>query len=518
MSSIELVSNLESNAGSPSPKFDDFNKLLDLPGKLKRIWAISAYYDPESIDQLIKYMDDHGSKRSKIELIIVLDRRVRVDDKLKELDECIRGKFKSCYSGIYLSSRGVLFHSKGYLVESQTDGKCAVGSLNLTRNGLTRNAELLAVSHYKIDKPSKFAEDFKKYVDDEIWSDDKRFVSVSDPKMDEKMPPRTFRDFFLAGRLGYEANGAGLFGFKLYLPDGSLEAQPVNRDVADILEAKTLDILDVRKLIGPLHLELRQAEEKLKEKEKKEGGSSNSKWRNYCFQTCYGYWAPSCFFSDIKEEINKKKSRAELLKKTFDALEEKKEQLWTKLLEICQGLAPTVGKGWGFVSENGCLNKDKLEGRWSRWFENHIQKKNEKEFISRLCREVQFVRMPDIWEDKWAVEDFKDSFKNSFLYEKNRNQSKNHLFWFFEFFPQREAIFNAMRRLADGGEVSRIMKELEQPMLKRHLQPHLNALVAQGRLVQKVSRQGARRYCLSGAQSDDLSLEKRIHDWLQSDS
>ena len=54
--------------------------------------------------------------------------------------------------------------------------------------------------------------------------------------------------------------------------------------------------------------------------------------------------------------------------------------------------------------------------------------KNREEFISRLCRNVQCVKMPAIWEDGEAVENFEDSFKQSFCYESNKNQSKNALF------------------------------------------------------------------------------------------
>ena len=54
--------------------------------------------------------------------------------------------------------------------------------------------------------------------------------------------------------------------------------------------------------------------------------------------------------------------------------------------------------------------------------------KNRPEFISRLCRDVQSVKMPDIGEDGEAVKDFEDSFKQSFRYESHKNQSNNKFF------------------------------------------------------------------------------------------
>ena len=41
----------------PDEDFQDFGALLSLGWKLRRIWVVSAYYDHESIEQLIKYMD-----------------------------------------------------------------------------------------------------------------------------------------------------------------------------------------------------------------------------------------------------------------------------------------------------------------------------------------------------------------------------------------------------------------------------------------------------------------------------
>ena len=265
----------------PDEDFPDFDALLSLGRKLRRIWAVSAYYDHESIKQLIRYMDEHGAGNANLELIIVLDRRAGVDEglkKLKKLDKKIKRKFDSSSSGIYLSSSGELFHSKGYLVESQKIGKCAVGSLNLTQKGLTKNRELLAFCSYQINSKSyasQFAEYFKKYVK-EILDDNDTYRVSSEAT---RTPSRTSRkDYFLKGKLYYEANEVGPFGFKLALPADSLTGR--SNHLGPYLEEKTSDILDVRELIG------------LKSEENKGKKLKKSLWKRYCFQTCYGYWAP----------------------------------------------------------------------------------------------------------------------------------------------------------------------------------------------------------------------------------
>ena len=403
MNEMQLVS-------VPDEDFPNFSELLSLGPKLRRIWAISAYYDHESIKQLIRYMKDHGAKNANLELIIVLDRRARVDEDLKKLDKKIKRKFRNNSSGIYLSSSGELFHSKGYLVESQKIGKCAVGSLNLTHKGLTKNKELLAFCDYRINSKShtsEFAENFKEYVKDILDDDDTYRISEA-----TGTPPRTSRrDFFLEGKLYYEANEIGPFGFKLALPD-DFRTGPSN--ISPYLEARTSDVLDVRRLIN-LNLEQRENKE-------------IKSWRRYCFQTCYGYWAPECHFENIKVEIEKNEDLVGIYQNTFDALEESREELWCELLRICQDLALNVGNNWKFLSEDRqVLDEEELGQKWSIWFCD-LMSKNRNEFISRLCRDVRSVKMPDIWADGEAVEVFEDSFKQSFRYESHKRDSRNKLF------------------------------------------------------------------------------------------
>ena len=402
----------------PEVDSSNFKELLALPGKkLIRIWAISAYYDHESIKQLIE-LGKEGNKSADLELIIVLDRRARADEDLKKLDEEIRGQFHSDYSGIYLSSCGQLFHSKGYLVESEQVGKCAVGSLNLTQNGLKKNAELLAFFDYEIGSQSyasKFAEHFKEYVE-KIWE----HVHLHSVSEESGTPSRTryyLRDFFLEGKLYYEAKESWPFGFKLHLPKDYLIDQS---DISEYLEEKTSDILDVRKL--------RSDGAGTEEKE----NSGKSSWKRYCFQTCYGYWSPDCHFEGegIEKEIQKKKDRIKTYKNTFDTLgKENSKELFDKLLEICRDIAPKVGESWKFRSKDSQdLNESMLRQKWSDWFRK-LMKKNQEVVISRLCGGVQTVSMPDIWEDGEAVKKFVDSFKQSFLYElDHKNKSLNKLF------------------------------------------------------------------------------------------
>ena len=426
--SIEAMKLVSLNALNEEDR-SDFAELLNFPGsKLRRIYAISAYYDHKSIKQLIKYMDNHGASEKKsakkksvnLELIIVLDRGVRVDKCLKNLDKKIRKKFRHRKSGIYLAYHGSLFHSKGYLVESKADGLCAVGSLNLTQRGLEKNEELLARSEYRI-KPqscdSKFAEDFKKYLLEDILKHE-RTLRVRDLKANSlpiDSPPieSDIQEFFLAGKLYYEAIENNPFGFRLYLPE-ELKIRPV----INMLDSKTSDILDVKKLLP----------------EKKAPFRSN--WKRYCLQTCYGYWAPGKddfpdHYEALRLERDKKiKIGSEYHKIIFNRLEKEesyREEIFKELQVVCENIikymkSNNIKDQWKFLKKDGHLDKKMLRYKLEELFYN-LKKKNNPEFIHRLCRDVKEVWMPDMREATFAFEDFAKSFKESFDYEWNKYES-----------------------------------------------------------------------------------------------
>ena len=170
-----------------------FRKLLSdgaASHKIKRILAVSAYYDRPSIDQLIELIDH--IKGQKSELVIVIGTITKGE--LEALQETQKTKFGNEYkkgSGIrVITNRDRLFHglfhSKGYLVETANkNGICAIGSMNLTQAGLNSNEEILTYSrytHYQNDSP--LVASFEEYVKD--WCSDKRSKEIG--AVSEKEP------------------------------------------------------------------------------------------------------------------------------------------------------------------------------------------------------------------------------------------------------------------------------------------------------------------------------------------
>lgn len=163
-----------------------FRKLLSdstASRKITRIWAVSAYYDIESIKQLIAHIKSRISKKPKPELFIVIG-----TIKHKGLEELKKVKFGNEFkegSGIRVTNCGRLFHSKGYWVETTRDGMCAIGSMNLTKYGLKEHEEILACSQYKRSKAlPPLVKNFKSYVED--WRSDEMSKEIRAVSQGEK--------------------------------------------------------------------------------------------------------------------------------------------------------------------------------------------------------------------------------------------------------------------------------------------------------------------------------------------
>lgn len=164
---------------------DLFRKLLSdgaASHKITRIWAVSAFYDRKSIEQLVEHIENRGIKKSELFIVIGTIK----EGGLGDLQEMEFGKFKEG-SGIRVAYRAPFFHSKGYLVETGKNGMCAIGSMNLTQAGLTKHEEILTYLRYTRSRVPALVRSFEKYVED--WRSDemsKEIGAVSE-KEDRKL-------------------------------------------------------------------------------------------------------------------------------------------------------------------------------------------------------------------------------------------------------------------------------------------------------------------------------------------
>ena len=141
----------------------DLHHLLNIQGSIRQIIIISAYIDLDVIEELIKYLKKHKDDRAYPTLKIFTDSsssyfysNINIKEKYKKLSKKIH-KFCSDDSDIFLVRAGKLFHSKCFIIESNTYRKFIIGSLNLTKKGLNENEELILLGTTDISKKQKFS-------------------------------------------------------------------------------------------------------------------------------------------------------------------------------------------------------------------------------------------------------------------------------------------------------------------------------------------------------------------------
>ena len=146
----------------------NLNKLFRVDGTVRKIIAISAYTDIETISQLIKLLKKAQDQRGKASLKIFIDRsssRFSSDEEMKKALLDKNAKIRKAFSddsGIYLVRLGKLFHSKAYLIEGNVESKVIFGSMNLTQMGINANEEiLLSAKQYKKKDVLKYLKSLK---------------------------------------------------------------------------------------------------------------------------------------------------------------------------------------------------------------------------------------------------------------------------------------------------------------------------------------------------------------------
>ena len=183
-------------------EIESFDQLFcDLKGRLRRIWAISAYYDADSIHTLLNHIRENGNRSANNELIIIVDQYAGNIEELQSIDEHIRSQpGLSTSSGIYVAkTSGGIFHSKGYLAETGNEGELYIGSMNLTKKGISANEELLTYFSYTIDskeQSAKMAQKFKSYV---LYLIETKCQRVSDIECRTSKEANDLRSLFLNG-------------------------------------------------------------------------------------------------------------------------------------------------------------------------------------------------------------------------------------------------------------------------------------------------------------------------------
>lgn len=401
---------------------NSIDNIFGINGAIRSITIISAYADLLALKELIDFLEDNYDTRSYPTCRIFLDSSSSsfftdksIYNGFIELSNRI-AEFCDESSGIYLVRWGSLFHSKCYLIKSNNYGKVIVGSLNLTKKGLTENEEIVLVSEFNIDGRTK-VNAITKWIENEYINELIEKSHRISENITQHSWPSCLRHLLLDGHIYYELREQDPFRFKLRLPEDLIKQEA---ELDPLLESTISDSISIEILLSS---------------DKKFGGmglsfpqkrKSKKSWKRYCVETCYGFWNPLNRKSEIESVLNeRKKARKPYYDSIKKVLNKKKPDISNCFYTLIDRIRNNISKNYPDWKFNA---KDKVQESWGNWYEILLEKINDNEkYYERLVSGITHVSTPDVWSDPLSSREFEDSFLESLKYywskEYNRESS-----------------------------------------------------------------------------------------------
>lgn len=401
-----------------SKKFGDekfnFLNLLDIEGKIKKIYIASAYFDTDVIYDIKNHLKDQVSA-SGCDFVVFTD-QCTVNAKLK--DKTLRKKYLSLstrlknefspFSGIFsVKNKGKLFHSKIFFIETTKYIKVFLGSMNFTERGIhsDENEEIIFEFEKDITRNYQLILEienyFKKLKENSVLLNEQKDSNITENYS-------SARDFFLSGEVFFEFSNSGLFNFSLGIPDNVKKGvSELHSSLVDVVQ----DNIDVLKKVCSV-----------------ERKRSRESWKQYAIETPYGYWAPKEFLDYLYEILDEKASvKSELLKIT-KKLADKKE-VDKIMMPYFQEISESIRQKFPYCD----WSHEKLISRWDKWYLKLLKKienDTDGEFnlmLERYILGVNSCSLPDFWEDTYLRENFESCFLDS-LEAKRFSAKQNNQF------------------------------------------------------------------------------------------
>lgn len=377
----------------------NFLDLLNVEGKIKKIYIASAYCETDVIYKIKNYVKEQISA-SGCDFSIFIDKYANnawlgqeLISKFRRLNTKLKKEMSSSSEIYFVENKGKLFHSKILFIETTKCIKIFIGSMNFTERGVSsdENEEVLFEFEKDISINNKFITEIINYF--------KKLKEISLPLSEQNNLTvhnySSARDFFLSGQVFFEFANSRFFNFSLRIPDEIKKGiSSVHSSLVDIVQ----DNIDVVKMVCSI-----------------ERQSSRQSWKRYTVETPYGYWAPKEFLDSIFEILDEKSSFKAETVKILEKLANKNE-VENVMLPYFQELSDSIHKKF----PNCGWDHDKLITRWNDWYKKLIKKIDENNtdgelnlILERYISGISWCSLPDFWDDAFLRENFELCFLDS---------------------------------------------------------------------------------------------------------
>lgn len=418
-----------------------FSEIFSDVRKFSKLIIVSAYWDSESIKQVIQWAKSSMDFRYYCRMEIYLNKPLSPEniEILKRFNRTIRKNFTHDSSGIYVFLSDFV-HVKGYLVEGKTKGILSIGSNNLTQNSLNSNDEaFVCVSFSPARGENSLVREYESYIQEKRQPGEES-ASVRCSPISNYTGAGAKQDlvsYLLEGRLWNDFISTDPYSFRLNLPSELLKkASPIIPELDGYVEARNRDSLNVKQLVKVwAHTNETQIRKKIEEIQSQI--KTKSQWRNYTIETNFGHWAPRKYDNKIFGELEKtytKRSVHEFYKQVFLEFEAGIEGEFTQFIA---GIANRIRNEKISVEKNSpwYIPESEIQATneefWSQWLnrwrkhtQRLISKLDDREYIDRIDKKVVCSFIPDMRSEPDVLDEFVRTFIDSYEFSKAPGSKK----------------------------------------------------------------------------------------------
>jgi HKD family nuclease len=356
-----------------------------------KVEIAAGFYDVKFLNGLL----DNHSKVKQIRMVFNGLGGQRLKDQINELQILTNNlKSKRISVEIRLAFAPGMFHSKLFLATEGSSTRALIGSANATLAAFARNEEILVT----LPKADTLAGYF-----DSIWNEAKHLDRLD-------VTAKSLIAFFRTGSLYFKPTVT----ISLTINPFRELLKTLSPDELQKLSGFKLPHADPESGIGPFNLKLAVLGDATPIDDSEDMQSIKAGIKPWSIETCYGYWVPSAVDNKWSEKLkDASESRRNKWIKFRDALDRVSE---TDLCKSYKNYLDAVGE----VLERIPGYKDKIKHLKNNPFDSAESTFNK--FVKRIkCRllddqldqlTMPFRRgkIPELWDDDGAYEDFRDSF------------------------------------------------------------------------------------------------------------
>lgn len=414
---------LYANAEGAWPHKLTRNDLFPDNGALRKVTIISAYTDLKMLKSFAEEACENSDGRSNVVIQIFLDRYASMyatdGDMRKKLNNFGRWLEKNCAteSGVWLVRKGALFHSKAIVTETNTSILYMLGSLNMTDKAFKRNEELVALGQGDIGGSSADVK-MARWISEE-YAEKLKEKQHSDkvPFLPENLPSTSLQALMLSGVMAHEIKEADPFRFTIGLPDAFLA---VKQAIHPFLKAELADSISLESMITGS-----QEDDGLGYELPANIDGSKEKWKQYCIDTCYGFWCPDSLREVLGDAIELKRNGRS---PRFEGANEVDGLFYivkTRRVDITESFTKILCTLERQIVERGIVDKawsaQQVLDKWASWYDRLLVKLEKKEVCDRIILGVTTAPVPNVWSDPITSEVFEQSFVDSIQYSLSKS-------------------------------------------------------------------------------------------------